>query len=75
MWKISHKMVMKFAEITRPYGGSNCTDIAGVNWKDRASVKHFYKDPDSRRRNCVRVIRETSNYLHNIITENFPEEG
>ncbi len=74
MWKISHQMVMKFAEITRQYGGSNCADIAGVNWKDRASVQLFYQDPDSNRRNCVKVIRETSDYLYTLITENFPEE-
>ena len=74
MRKISHKMVMEFAKITRPYGGSNCVDIARVNWKDRASVQQFYKNPDSDRNNCVKVIRETSDYLHTLITDNFPEK-
>ena len=75
MWKLSHQMVMKFGEITRQYGGTNCVDIAGVNWKDREAVKRFYKDPDSSRQNCVKVIRETSDFLYTIITENFPEKG
>lgn len=74
MWKISQQMVSKFAEITRPYGGSNCFDIARVNWKDREAVKQFYIDPDSNRKNCVKVIRETSDYLHTLITDNFPEK-
>jgi len=74
MWKISNQMVMKFTEITRQYGGSNCIDIARVNWKDRKSVQLFYSDPDSNRKNCVRVIRETSDYLHTLITEHFPQE-
>lgn len=75
MWKISYQMVKEFTIITKQYGGSNCSDIARLNWKDHASVKQFYTDPDSTRHtNCVRVIRETSNYLYTLITENFPEE-
>jgi len=74
MWTLSHQMVMKFADITRPFGGTNCADIAGVNWQDRAAVQQFYQDPDSGRRNCVKVIRETSDYLYTLITENFPQK-
>jgi len=74
MWKISYKMVKEFAKITRQYGGSNCFDIARLNWTDHVAVKQFYTDPDSTRHtNCVKVIRETSNYLYTLITENFPE--
>ncbi len=72
MWKLSYKVVKKFEEITAEYGGKNCRDISGVNWKDHASVKYFYKDPDSGRRNCVRVIRETCDYLQALLTEYFP---
>ena len=75
MWKISYKMVKEFSKITKQYGGSNCSDIARLNWTDHASVKQFYTDPDSTRHtNCVKVIRETSNYLYTLIKENFPEE-
>lgn len=74
MWKISHKMVVKFSDITGCYGGSDCSDIAAVDWRDRKAVKNFYRDPESNRRNCVKVIRETSHYLHSLILENFPSE-
>ena len=69
MWKLSHKMVTKFAEICTPYGGTNCANIAGVNWKDHSAVKQFYKDPDSTRQNCVKVIRETSDVLYSLMEE------
>ena len=69
MWKLSHKMVMEFAEICRPYGGTNCIDIARVDWKDRKAVKQFYTDPDSKRKNCIKVVRETSKFLHTLITK------
>ncbi len=72
MWKISHAMVREFAEICAQYGGTNCANIAGVNWNDRASVKHFYKDPDSTRQNCVQVIRATSNILYSLLEELSP---
>ena len=74
LWKTSQQMIENFTEITKKYGGANCFDIARVNWKDRAAVKEFYKNPDSTRQHCVNVIRETSDFLHDLITENFPDE-
>ncbi len=74
MWKLSYRMVKEFEKICEEYGGTNCRDIAGVNWHDRDSVHFFYKNPDSGRKNCVKVIRETSEYLHALITEHFPKD-
>jgi C_GCAxxG_C_C family probable redox protein len=71
MWKLSYRLVKEFDKICREYGGTNCRDIAGVNWNNRESVHHFYKDPESGRKNCVNVIRKTSEYLHTLISENF----
>ncbi len=75
MWKLSNTMVRRFADICRPYGGINCAQIAGVDWKNPAAVKAFYRDPDSRRRNCVQVIRETSLALHALVTEHLERNG
>jgi len=74
MWKLSHAMVIKFAQICTPYGGTNCTDIAKVNWRNPQEVKQFYKDPDSNRKNCVQVIKETSEALYELVKEKFPEQ-
>jgi len=74
MWKLSHTLVMQFGEICQPYGGTNCVDIARVNWKNHATVLNFYKNPNSTRKNCVHVIRETSNFLYDLITEHFPQK-
>ncbi len=74
MWNLSYKMVKEFSRICADYDTTDCKDIAGVNWKDRDSVHHFYKDPDSGRKNCVKVIRETSRYLYDLSCEHFPEE-
>ncbi|RUM39593.1 MAG: hypothetical protein DSY70_05405 [Desulfobulbus sp.] len=74
MWKISYKMVKQFDEICKPYGGTNCSDIACINWNNHAAVLNFYKNPKSSRQNCVKVIRATSDYLHDLISKNFAEE-
>ncbi len=74
MWKGSHQTVIRFAEITQEYGGTHCSDIAKVDWRDRQSVKKFYKDPEGCRKNCFHVIRETSYFLCTLVEEYFPQE-
>ncbi len=74
MWKMSYQMVREFEKITKEYGGTNCSDIARINWKDMDQVKQFYKDPDSSRQNCAKVVKATSDYLYKLISENFPDE-
>ena len=74
MWKLSNKLVTRFDEICKPYGGTNCANIAQVNWQNKVAVLNFYKKPKSTRGNCVQVIRETSNLLYDLITEHFPEK-
>ncbi len=72
MGSVSSAMMQKFAEIGEPYGGINCSDIANVDWKDQEAVQYFRTNPDSNRKNCVQVIRETSNSLYDLITEKIP---
>jgi len=69
MWKLSHKMVRAFQDITSQYGGINCKDIARVDWKDINKVKAFYKDPNSRRKECFKVIGSTVEYLEKMLDE------
>ena len=72
MLKLSRELVGEFAEISRPYGGPNCYGITGVDWSDRQAVKCFRKDPEGRRKNCFRLVRETTECLYDLIEENFP---
>ncbi len=67
MWRLSYKMVKEFEAITGPYGGMECKDIARVNWKDIKEVKAFRKDPDSRQKECHRVIAETARALGGLL--------
>ncbi len=74
MWKLSHAMVRRFEEICQEFGGTDCSDIARIDWKDRSAVKNFYRGgPDSTRSNCVRVIRAAALALHDLVSEYFPE--
>jgi len=41
VWVLSSKFMKQFKELTKPYGGMNCSDIAGVDWKNREAVKKF----------------------------------
>ncbi len=69
MWKLSNKMVKVFREITREYGGMNCSDIARIDWKDIKQVKSFYRDPSSRRRECFKVIAKTVQELEKLVDD------
>ena len=69
MGSVSYAMIQKFTEITAPHGSIQCADIAQVNWKDQDAVQNFRKNPDSTRKNCVRVVRETSNALYDLIKD------
>jgi C_GCAxxG_C_C family probable redox protein len=69
MWSYSQRMVRLFNDITLPYGGPNCHDIAMVNWNDRRQVTAFRKDPNSRRMNCLRVIGETARILGELLDQ------
>jgi len=69
MGSVSYAMIQKFSEITEPHGSIQCADIAQVDWKDQDAVQNFRKNPDCTRKNCVRVVRETSNALYDLITD------
>ncbi|MCI5149927.1 MAG: C_GCAxxG_C_C family protein [Candidatus Electrothrix sp. MAN1_4] len=69
MCSVSYAMVQKFAQITEPYGSIQCSDIAQIDWKDKDAVQNFRTNPDSTRKNCVHVVRETSNALYDLITD------
>ncbi|WP_446011850.1 C-GCAxxG-C-C family protein [Candidatus Electrothrix sp.] len=73
MCSVSYAMVQKFAQITEPYGSTQCSDIAQLDWKDKEAVQNFRTNPDSTRKNCVRVVRETSNVLYDLITDKLQE--
>lgn len=44
MWKACHEFYKIFkSEIAGQWESVNCSEIAGVNWKDRSRVREFYK--------------------------------
>lgn len=56
MWKLSAKLTRKFEELTEPFGGVDCANIAQMNWRDPAAVKDFYSNPESRRQHCIKLV-------------------
>ncbi|MEZ0329352.1 MAG: C-GCAxxG-C-C family protein [Dissulfuribacterales bacterium] len=69
IWRASNRMVRKFEEITKEYGGMNCRDIARIDWRSREDVKAFRTDPNSRKRECCRVMDKTVRSLVEILKE------
>lgn len=67
MWSYSQRMVTSFLNITLPYGGPNCHNIARVDWKDRSQVMAFHKGPNSRRMECLKVIGRTATTLGELL--------
>lgn len=67
MWGVSHKLIREFDTLTESYGGRNCSDIAGINWSNRDDVKNFYSNPDSTRKDCVKLVGDFAFFLGTIL--------
>lgn len=68
-WRLSTQLTKKFEELTRPYGGVNCSDIARINWADKEQVKEFRENPNSRRQYCIKVVEDTAFALGEILDQ------
>lgn len=66
MGRIGQELIKEFGKITSEYGGMSCSDIARLDWQDAEAVKRFRTDPDSRRKHCVQVVKETCACLHDL---------
>lgn len=66
MGRIGQEMIKEFSRMTSEYGGMSCSDIARLDWQDSEAVKRFRTDPESRRKHCVQVVRETAACLHDL---------
>ncbi len=67
MNQVGQEMIKEFAKITEEYGGMNCADIAKIDWQDSEAIRQFRTDPNSRRKHCVQVVKETSTCLHDLV--------
>jgi len=69
IWALSSKFMKKFEELTESYGGMDCQDIAGVDWKNKEAVKEYYSNPDSNRKICTRLVGEAAALLGELLEE------
>jgi len=67
MFKVGHMLDVAFEEITREFGGKECSKIAQVDWMDRDQVTAYSESPDSRRKYCREIVGETARALGEII--------
>lgn len=67
MNRIGQEMVKEFAQLTSEHGGMSCTNIARIDWQDSEAVRRFRTDPNSTRRHCVHVVKETAGCLHDLV--------
>lgn len=67
VWATSHKLVREFDKLTEPFGGSNCRDIARLNWGDRDAVKEYYSNPDSSRKDCIQLVGDFAFVLGKLL--------
>ncbi len=67
MWSVSRKFISEFERLTREHGGSDCRDIAGVDWQDKEMVKQFYSNPESRRKICMQLVGDTALILGKLL--------
>jgi C_GCAxxG_C_C family probable redox protein len=69
MWRLSYKLTKRFEDLTKEFGSINCSDIAGVNWRDREQVTAFYGNPDGRRGRCIKLVEDTAYALGEILEQ------
>jgi len=69
IWGLSSNFLRKFEELTKPFGGMNCKDIAGVDWKDRDAAKEFYANPDSTRKVCIKLVGDAAYILGELLEQ------
>ncbi len=67
VWGVSNKLIKQFNELTESYGGSDCRDIARVNWSNHDEVKNFYSNPDSTRKDCLKLVGDFAFALGEIL--------
>ena len=67
MWHLSRELVKKFDELTAPFGSVNCCDIAQVDWHDPNAARDFYKNPESCRKHCIKLVGDTAFALGEIL--------
>ena len=67
MWGVGHKLIKEFDKLTEEFGGNTCRDITSMEWSDRAAVKEYYSNPDSSRKDCIRLVGELAFILGKIL--------
>ncbi len=67
VWGVSNKLIKQFNQLTEPYGGSDCKDIARINWSNHDEVKNFYSNPDSTRKECVQLVGDFALALGKVL--------
>jgi C_GCAxxG_C_C family probable redox protein len=67
MWSVSHKFIREFERLTQEYGGTDCRDIARMDWQDKEMVKQFYSNPESRRKICIQLVGDAALMLGKLL--------
>ncbi len=74
MWSVSKEFVDKFKNLTEKYGGSDCYNIAQVNWQNDEEVKNYYTNPKSRRKDCVQLVGNAALFLGQLLEKKMEPE-
>lgn len=69
IWALSGKFRKQFAELTEPFGGMNCRDIAAIQWSDREAVKDYYANPESSRKKCIKLVGDAAYILGELLEQ------
>lgn len=69
IWALSKKFMKQFEEQTESFGGINCRDIAGIDWNNRDEVKEYYKNPESSRKACIKLVGDAAYALGELLEQ------
>ena len=75
VWGVSHKLMRQFDNLTEPFGGSNCRDIARLDWSNRDAVKEYYSNPDSSRKDCIQLVGDFALILGQLLEKEMARQA
>ena len=67
MWRLSYKFAKRFENISGKYGGTDCREIARVDWSDKGAAVEFHTNPSSRRMICAELVGDSAYALGEIL--------
>lgn len=67
MWSVGQEFIREFQKLTLEHGGTDCRDIARMDWLNKDMAREFYNNLESRRKICIQVVGDSALMLGKLL--------